>query len=98
MSLITSGLTRAPTSSMKETAAKVEDPARRGRRADGDRQQPVARVAHLAEAPDAVADRGEHQRGGAHRGARGQVEQEAGGEAHRAAGDAARVVAPRRPR
>ena len=77
MSRITSGLTVAPMSSMNETAAKAATQAARGGRADGDRQQAVRGVAQLAEAADAVADRGEHERGGAQRLAGGEVEQEA---------------------
>ena len=64
------GSRAAPTSSMNDTAAKVGTQPAVAAAPTGDRHQPVARVAHLAEAPDAVADRREHQRGGAHRGAR----------------------------
>ena len=70
-------------------------PARRGERADRDRQQAVTGVAHLAEATHAVAHRGEHQRGRPHDVAGEQVQQQTGAEAGGAARHAAAVVGDR---
>src|SRR5215203_6187099 len=86
------------TLSLHDALPIFRDPARRGKRGDGERQQAVARVAELAEAPDAIPHRGQDERRRTHGAPAEQVEQEARGETGGAARHRACVVGERRDR